>query len=211
MILAETCFNEEHEFCVRGFHYHRSCSEPGKRGIAILINNRIKFKKIDISEVLDPSVEVVAVEIWVGSFSTLLVGVYRHLTRTPQYNTFLRIFALVDKFENSLFLGDFNAHHPLWGAPRANLAGKLIAEALDSHPLTILNSITPTFLPPPNKSPSLIDLAIGSASFSMLCEFFATNDTLGSDHLPISKLMMSLKQSRFFHTKSNLVLMSGRK
>lgn len=64
VVLAETCFSTKFEFYVRGFHCLRSdCFEPGKRGVAMLIKNKIKFKTVDIPSLPDPSLEVVAVEI----------------------------------------------------------------------------------------------------------------------------------------------------
>lgn len=137
-VLAETCFSTKFEFYVRSFHCLKSdCFEPGKRGVAMLINNKIKFKTVDIPDLPGPSLEVVAVEIRVGTLNTLLAGIYRHPVNSSQDNSLSKIFALTDNFDNSILLGDFNVHHPIWGAPRANRAGELIADSLDSYPLII--------------------------------------------------------------------------
>lgn len=91
VILTETCLSDRHEFYIRGFRCIRSdCSNPGKRGVAMLVREYVKIRNIDISGLLDPSLEGVAVEARGGSLRTLLVGAYRHPVHNPQHTSLLR-------------------------------------------------------------------------------------------------------------------------
>lgn len=71
------------------------------------------------------------------------------------------------------------------GAP--NSAGVLLFVGLDTHGCVVLNSEAPlsTYLPPPPKTPSVLDLAIVSAALSSFYTFKVDEDPRGSDHLPV--------------------------
>lgn len=83
-------------------------------------------------------------------------------------------------------IGDFNAHHSLWGAQRSNASGNTIANALDDSNAVLLNPNTPTFIAHPSRSSTLIDLAFASASAAPLCVCNIMEDSLGSNHFPVN-------------------------
>ena len=89
--------------------------------------------------------------------------------------------------DDTLIVGDFNAHHNMWYSrtedDQAAARGAAFAEALDASNLVVLNLDLPTRLP--NRGPSSSpDLTIASPHLS-LSYTWIPRTTLNSDHLPI--------------------------
>ncbi|XP_071582342.1 uncharacterized protein [Temnothorax nylanderi] len=187
IFLAETLLNPLHSFSIPGFKIIRQDRDTGRQGIALLIRNSINFTPINLDNILktDDSVEAIGVKISVNNTSTALFGIYRHPIGVCPQRTWQRFFNLANSFPQSLLLGDLNAHHPYWGASSPNSAGHVIMDLLDRFPFTLLNPNTPTFIPPPGITPSLIDLVIASCNLVPLLNTHVLNDTRGSDHRPI--------------------------
>ena len=89
--------------------------------------------------------------------------------------------------DDTLIVGDFNAHHPYWYSrtedDQAASRGIAFAEALDSGNLAVLNLDLPTRLPSRGQSSSP-DITIASTHF-LLDYTWTPLTTLNSDHLPI--------------------------
>ena len=83
-----------------------------------------------------------------------------------------------------LLLGDFNAHHPNWGAERASYRGNKIIEFLQSVDMVLLNTGEPTRFSP-SGSASHVDLSLASPAIAADIKWSTYSDDLGSDHLPI--------------------------
>ena len=84
-----------------------------------------------------------------------------------------------------ILLGDFNAHHPLWGCSSHNSKGNLVENLLLNHPLTLLNNKQHTYIHPATGSSSAIDLTFATPSLSLNYTWKPLDDLHGSNHLPI--------------------------
>jgi len=51
---------------------------------------------------------------------------------------------IIAKYENIVFVGDFNAHHPVWGGDPANTSGINLINFLESNDCVMLNTNIPT-------------------------------------------------------------------
>lgn len=185
LVAAETCLSGPSEFSVRDFEVVRSDSGPGKRGIAVLVRRRLNYRCIDFQRTLDPSIECLAIEIFSRGKSNRIVGIYRHPNIPPSRDSIRKIMAFAGSNPSSIVVGDFNAHHPLWGSQRTSLAGRLIVEEMQDYNVVLLSSPSHTFLPPPPKNPSTLDLVFASPDVAPLVECTVHDDLCGSDHLPI--------------------------
>lgn len=88
--------------------------------------------------------------------------------------------------DDTIILGDFNAHDPLWysnGNDSSN-RGDNLAEEISATTYTVLNGNTPTRLPK-NGNPTSPDISLASASLVTSVSSWAAETTLSSDHLPI--------------------------
>ncbi|GFW70660.1 CCHC-type domain-containing protein [Trichonephila clavipes] len=93
---------------------------------------------------------------------------------------------LIDQLP-SLFilLGDFNAHHLLWGCQDVNYRVKVVEKLLTELDLTLLNDGSNTYFHSPTQSFSAIDLSICSPSLLLNLTWSVLDNPLGSDHFPV--------------------------
>lgn len=82
-----------------------------------------------------------------------------------------------------VIIGDFNAHHTLWGSQNTNMKGRSLVSFASDNQLWLLNDGSPTFLRGSTYS-SCLDLAFVSRSLVKHTEWFTDIETHGSDHIP---------------------------
>lgn len=82
-----------------------------------------------------------------------------------------------------IIIGDFNAHHPIWGSSKVNTTGRRLASFVSTHELSLLNDGSPTFLRGSTYS-SCLDLTFVSRRFATSVKWFLDIETHGSDHIP---------------------------
>lgn len=83
-----------------------------------------------------------------------------------------------------LILGDFNLHHPLWGASSASRVSEEFVEWLTSSSICIINSSQWTHLAP-NGTRSLLDLSLCSPDLLARTSCLVDEELYDSDHYPI--------------------------
>ena len=85
-----------------------------------------------------------------------------------------------------IWVGDFNAHNPLWGSKDRDKNGEAVEELMDRRGLVCLNDGRPTRFDIRTGRVSCIDLAIASPELAGKGEWETIEEnTLGSDHFPI--------------------------
>ncbi len=84
---------------------------------------------------------------------------------------------------DSLVLGDFNAHDPLWHSSIQDQRGSDIADTIGNSNYGVINENTPTRLPS-NGNATSPDISLASISLMNSVDW-KTMTSLGSDHLPI--------------------------
>lgn len=145
-------------------------------GLAILVNEHTtKMEKVDI-EVEDDNLEVIAAKITTSTQQVYIYNIYIYGYRRVDFEA---LFAKHTANAPAIWLGDFNAHHELWGSHKINTNGTALAEALGEEDITILNQPTPT-----HKRGGIIDLTLVSSNIANNCHW-RINDDLSSDHFSI--------------------------
>ncbi len=85
-----------------------------------------------------------------------------------------------------VWVGDFNAHNPLWGSKNKDKNGALIEDFLDKYSLVVPNDGRPTRFQVGNGKLSCIDLTFALTEFARCGEWdLMDRCTMGSDHSPI--------------------------
>ncbi|XP_073979064.1 uncharacterized protein [Rhodnius prolixus] len=84
-----------------------------------------------------------------------------------------------------LIVGDFNAHHIVWGGDNTDTRGRILFECLDENDLVTLNTGRPTYVSSSFGTFSSIDLSIASPAIATRYEWSVLDDTYGSDHFPV--------------------------
>lgn len=87
--------------------------------------------------------------------------------------------------EPLLMLGDFNAHHSLWGCENIDVRGRVLERIIQDEQLGILNTGTRTHFTMPSGSTSALDLSLVSPQLMPLFTWHVADDPLGSDHFPV--------------------------
>ena len=84
-----------------------------------------------------------------------------------------------------LILGDFNAHHTLWGSEDADARGRVLERFICEESLGIFNTGTRTHFTMPSGNTSVLDLSLASPQLIPLFTWNVADDPLGSDHFPV--------------------------
>ena len=85
---------------------------------------------------------------------------------------------------HTLFLEDFNGHHPQWGSPSADRRGEKISDIILNMNLALLNNSVPTCITT-NGCISHIDLSISTQIDAYRYLWTTHPQLLGSDHYTI--------------------------
>ncbi|GFV56079.1 putative RNA-directed DNA polymerase from transposon BS [Trichonephila clavipes] len=179
--LQETLLKPSWTSNIRGYSILWKECNTGERasdGVALLINHTIPSSPI----LLRMSIQAVAVQ--VSIFSTVTIcNVY--LPPNAPMN-FKELQELIDQLPSPfILLGDFNAHHLLWGCQDVNSRGKVVEKLLTELDLTLINNVSNTYFHSPTQSFSAIDLSICSPSLLLDLTWSALGNPLGSDHFPV--------------------------
>ncbi|KAI8420096.1 hypothetical protein MSG28_008678 [Choristoneura fumiferana] len=93
-----------------------------------------------------------------------------------------------------IIMGDFNAHHILFGCHSNNNRGNCLYKLIDEFDMCVLNDGSATTVPYPNRNPSAIDLALVSPTLAPHCEWRVHDDAMGSYHYP-TQVVVNVKPS----------------
>ena len=87
-----------------------------------------------------------------------------------------------------ILMGDFNAHHEMWGNDRTDQRGKVVETRIIQEELNVLNNGAVTHI-----SGTAIDLTIVSPELEADMQWTAIPTVLSSDHFPV---LVSISTSR---------------
>ena len=142
------------------------------------IHQNLPFNEVPINF----TVESVACRVKFNNTYLTICSVYC----PPDMVTYDELFALQESLPDHKFiLGDFNAHHTLWGSLRVNGKGEQIVKLINDSDLVLLNDGSPTRVDDNTGNLSFLDLSLVSPTIAAKCLWHTIDDSLGSDHLPI--------------------------
>lgn len=179
LAISETWLEPGSLYRVPGFNVLRSDRKDGFGGAALLIKCNYFFKTVNLPVHSNEHLDIVAalvsgvtyVSVYISEKDTSVIPILKSILECLQ--------------SPIVVLGDFNAHHSSWGAPRDDLFGIRIADLLDDLNLGILNDGSPTRRPVPGQSRSYVDLSICSPGLMSLVSWNILNLSYSSDHYPI--------------------------
>ena len=130
-------------------------------------------------EGFETSLECVAVEVWTGSGSIKVVNFYNPCERLDAVG----LDGLVGQIgEMCVWVGDFNAHNPLWGSERVDHNGKVVEDFLDRNDYVVLNDGRPTRYNILSNTLS-IELSFATSNLARVGEWDVMDRySMGSDH-----------------------------
>jgi len=200
--IQETFLKPKRLFTLPGYNIER-CDRPGanqKGGLVTFIKAGISYTtKAPIT-----NMECIQTEIQTATGNINIYNIY-HAPDSPIDKTAYRsLFNL----NNSILVGDFNAHSPLFGSNTRNEMGKLLETLIEEFQYESLNTGEGTYLKH-NKGTSPLDLTICSPDTASNCTWSVLKNTFGSDHFPtITEMKVTLTEDeppleRWAYKKAN--------
>ncbi|MGK2940486.1 MAG: reverse transcriptase domain-containing protein [Immundisolibacter sp.] len=185
-------------------------------GLLTYIKNDITFTESTIPQNINPlSTEIQILNIHLSQAKQMHIAnlyipprlstINQHATEDTDIETCLNYLMTL---QNTLITGDSNAHSTTWHSPKNDHRGDLIAGIIQNSNHIILNSDTPTRIPPARNqqstSPDISTISSNLYSNTM----WNTITALSSDHLPIeitikTKTNFRLTQHRHTYTNYN--------
>lgn len=191
LAISETWLVPGSNFRMAGFNILRHDRHDGYGGTALLIRNNHRFSSLPIPAFNSDILQAVAARVGEVTYLSVYIS-----------EKDLSVLPILDKIIQSLpkpivVLGDFNAHHFLWGAPNDDGMGNGLMEIINDHNLCVLNDGSPTRRPVPGQAPSYVDITLSSASLSSLLNWECLTLSCGSDHYPLLISLPSGKTGTF--------------
>lgn len=177
--LQETLLSPTKNFNLPGYSIIRCDVIPefiAHGGVLIAVADHLHYLHIELKTQL----QALAVKIFFGNRQYILINMYN----PPGINLDLNSLQEILKEENVIFLGDFNAHHPMWTAKKSDQPGIELVKLCDNNNLALLNTSVHTYLYH-NGSTSLLDLSFVSAKIALDFNFVVETSMFGSDHFPV--------------------------
>lgn len=191
-LISETWFKPGVNVSFNGYHIIRKDRFDGKAGVAILIKAKIPYKEINIVSNFDSEICACAAKVFVNTRQITLTSVYRPPNVFTETAGWENLFA---QFSCPLIIGgDFNAHNRLWGSSKNDSVGDQILEVIDNRGYIIVNNGSDTRVGRPGQKDSAVDITFCSPGIVCNLQWDVSDDTLGSDHLPI---LMSYEMKNF--------------
>lgn len=191
LAISETWLKPESNFRIQGFNILRHDRSDGYGGTALLIRNNHTFSSLSIPSFNSETLQAVAARVGEVTYLSIYIS-EKDLNALPIVDT------IIDSLPKPIVvLGDFNAHHSLWGAPNNDSMGNGLMEIINDHNLCVLNDGCPTRRPVLGQVPSHVDITLSSPELSSLLNWECLSLSSSSDHYPILISLPSGKTGSF--------------
>ena len=180
LCIQETWLKPCLDFVIPGYEsIRKDRHEKSGGGCATFVRSDVQYQQVEIKTAL----ECVVVRVWEKCRWVNIVNFYNPCLT-------INISELEEVIEQIgvpiIWLGDFNAHNPLWGSKKRDVNGSTVEEFMDRYGLACVNDGRPTRLEIKTGVLSCIDLALASSELARVGEWdFMDRYTIGSDHFPI--------------------------
>lgn len=193
LVLQETFLKQDNICSFPGKVVYRADrpSRPGG-GLLIAVNNAFSSSLISGIDCHEDN-EIMGVRIKLRTTFVNVINVYSKAGSVMQ-----DLHRLSQSLEGpSLILGDFNLHHPIWGACFSSRFSNDFVDWLGDSNLCLINSADPTHVAP-SGCRSLIDLSLCTDVLFPRVSYQVLDDLFDSDHLPV---LISLAERKDIHEK----------
>ena len=164
---------------------------PDGHVVTIFVHQRLSFSALDLNLPPDLGLEVAGVNLRTANGWLPIIGVYaipdnRLGARVPPH-AWQSLQAAAPP--GSIYMGDFNSHHPAWGSPSASGRGSRLWAWIEASDLVLLNDGSPTRIGNPGQRDTHLDLMLVPSHLAPSATWQVLPDARGSDHLPCTALL----------------------
>ena len=165
-------------FTLAGYEIFHKKVNPCDRGVSLMVDSSLASSVVPLHTDLEATAARVSVGNKVYTFCNLYLSPSKQHSKASIEN-------LLDQLPRpAVMMGDYNAHHPLWGSTSSNQLGTDLEEIFSLRNLCVLNDGTPTRLHY-NGTATCIDLTVVDPSIVLDFEWSVLDDSHGSDHYPV--------------------------
>ena len=191
--IQETKFNQNSIRNIPGFtlenKIYKNKNDNCCGGLATFFKHGLNYKKLDIDNARDQNgetkIEIQMFEIYLSENSHILANIYSRGCDLESLNSISSFISAQSELKELVITGDFNSHHPLWGAPRSDSHGKAVYDWVEQQEFVLLNDGSPTRLDPARGTFTCLDLTFTSTKLSSKMIWQVIYDNWGTDHFPI--------------------------
>ena len=174
-------------FTFAGYDISHKKVNPCDRGVSLMVDSSLASSVVPLLTDLEATAARVSVGTKVYTFCNLYLSPSKTYSKASIEN-------LLDQLPRpAVMMGDFNAHHPLWGSASSNKLGEDLEEIFSLRNLCVLNDGAITRLHY-NGTTTCIDLTVVDPSIVLDFEWSVLDDTHGSDHYPVLLKMASAEE-----------------
>ena len=180
MALQETMIGPNQKFRIPHYHmFHTPGTFSGRYhgGVAILVHENLPIHP-EIK--LDTPLQAIAIRVNIGIRITIC-SIYNSRAHPLDKRLLARLLEQLP--QPVLMVGDFNAYHPLWGSPTADVRGGIVESFIAESGLNILNDGSPTRVG--GTSETHLDLSFISPAHHHNFSWSVLESPFDSDHHPI--------------------------
>ena len=158
-------------------------------GLGTFFRNGLNFKNLNVNSARDQNgeikIETQAFEIYSSDTPYILANIYSKGCDLESLSNLSSLISASSELKELVITGDFNSHHPLWGAQRSDSHGRAVFDWVEKNDLVLLNDGSPTRLDPGRGTFSCLDLTFTSPKMANRMFWQVIHDSWSSDHFPI--------------------------
>lgn len=184
MVLMETKCSQSTKIYISGFRTYCKESMGKSGGVVICVRKELEFDIIKEWENIGNNFDIFGIRMRNMPEKLNIVAVYKRPMGNVQRRKWQEIFG-IDTRQNTLFIGDFNAHNAMWNYTDTDINGEELWEETFNHDLVCVNPDTLSRMGETGQIGTNIDLAFAIMNLADKIECEQVADTWGSDHFPI--------------------------
>jgi len=200
--INETWLSKDDKLNVPGYTTSRRDRNSTGGGVCFLVHNSLKFNVILPAQ----NEEILAIKVHDITTNRQDICIVTYYSAPKTSINLEPLYDLINDNNNTLIIGDLNAHSEAWHSRRTCPKGQLLTNFIIDANLYLINSEQPTYRPlhRPHYS-STLDLAFCTPSITHMITDFQVTDEIRSDHLAVVitlKTRLMLSSSAAHETKS---------
>lgn len=185
VVITETKVSVLKNLYFSGFKTHKSNNLESNGGVAILIKNGIDFTVMKEWKMDYTNFDIIGVIIKSFKIEYRIIAVYRKPRGVENIRAWEHILKFDGVNNNSLIVGDFNAHHNTWNCENTDTNGERLYQTMFRKGYISINNDIKSRMNYYNQTASNIDLIFANKELPGLINYTQIRDTWGSDHYPI--------------------------
>lgn len=135
-------------------------------GIVIFVRKNIAFYELKTIAMPDQSVEILGIRITNTTPAFNLFACYRTPGSNLSQDQWYKITSFIDTNDNSILMGDFNAHHRVWNCSSNDTNGERLFNSIQIGNIYLHNPHSSTHIDYYRKNKSNIDLILSNTNFA---------------------------------------------